>query len=140
MTSQHTPTRSLHDEAGLIGKAVVFWVVGLLLFGLLLLDGLSIVLTTFKLSNTAQAAASVAATTYKNLHDVSKACFAAEPSLLGDNVEVPTTDGWCKIDTTTGEATIVLKTTASTIVLGRLSFTQDLTKIKVDESAAPSSL
>ena len=63
------PSRSLHDQAGLIGKVAVFWIIGLLLVGLLILDALSIVLTTFKLSNTAQAAASIAATTYKNLHD-----------------------------------------------------------------------
>lgn len=138
MTS--APSRSLHDEAGLIGKIAVLWIIGLLLIALLLLDGLSIVLTTFRLSNTAQAAASVAATTYKNVHDTTKACAAAEPSLLQDDVPVPTSEGWCKIDPATGEATIALKTTASTIVLGRLSFTQDLTKIKVDESAQPASL
>jgi hypothetical protein len=112
----------------------------LLLLGLLLLDGLSIVLTTFKLSNTAQAAATVAATTYKNTHSDQKACQAAEPSLLSDDVQVPTNDVWCKIDETTGEATIVLKTTASTIVLGRISFTEDYTKVRVDESAQPASL
>jgi|SRR5215213_11324540 len=140
MTSMRAPSRSLHDQAGLIGKIAVFWIIALLLIALLLLDGLSIVLTTFKLSNTAQAAASTAATTFKNVKDPVKACAAAQPALLQDNVAVPTGDGWCKIDPATGEATIVLKTTASSIVLGRLSFTQDFTKIRVDESAAPSSL
>jgi hypothetical protein len=131
---------SLHDEAGLIGKVAVFWIVALLLVGLLLLDGLSIVLTTFKLSSTAQGAASTAATTYKNVHDADKACTAAEASLLGDDVPVPENETWCNIDEATGEATIQLKKTATTIVLGRVSFTEDLTKVKVDESAQPSSL
>jgi hypothetical protein len=140
MTSAPAPSRSLHDQAGLIGKIAVFWIIGLLLVGLLLLDGLSIVLTTFKLSNTAQGAATTAATTYKNLHSIDRACTAAQASLLGDNLPVPEGDGWCKIDATTGEATIVLKTTASSIVLGRLSFTEDLTKIRVEESAAPSTM
>ena len=57
MTSAPAPSRSPHDQAGLIGKVAVVWIVVLLLVGLLLLDGLSIVLGTFKLSNTAQAAA-----------------------------------------------------------------------------------
>lgn len=140
MTSTPAPSRSLHDQAGLIGKIAMLWIVVLLLVGLLLLDGLSIVLATFRLSNTAQGAATTAATAYKNLHDVNKACTAAQGSLLGDDVPVPETEGWCKIDTATGEATIVLKTTASTILLGRLSFTQDFTRIKVEESAAPSSM
>jgi hypothetical protein len=131
---------SLHDEAGLIGKVAVFWIVALLLIGLLLLDGLSIVLTTFKLSNTAQGAASTAATTYKNLHDVDKACTAAEASVLGDDLPVPDNDTWCTIDENTGAATIQLKKSATTIVLGRVSFTEDLTKVKVDETAEPSSL
>ena len=139
MTSTR-PARSLHDQAGLIGKIALFWIIGLFLVGLLILDGLSIVLTTFKLSNTAQAAASTAATNYKNLHDPAKACQAAVPTLLQDNQTEPTNDTWCKINTTTGEATITLHSTASSLVLGRISFTQDFTKINVKESAQPSSL
>jgi hypothetical protein len=142
-TNAGEPARArptLHDEAGLIGKVAVVWIVVLLLIGLLLLDGLSIVLTTFRLSNTAQGAASTAATTYKNLHDIDKACTAAEASLLGDDVPVPENDTWCHIDESTGEATIQLKKTATTIVLGRISFSEDLTKVKVDETAEPSSL
>ena len=63
------PSRSLHDQAGLIGKVAVFWIIAALLAALLILDALSIVLTTFRLSSTAQGAASAAATTYKNVHD-----------------------------------------------------------------------
>jgi hypothetical protein len=140
MTTEAPPPRSLRDEAGLIGKVAVVWIVVLLLVGLLLLDGLSIVLATFRLSSTAQAAASTAATTYKNLHDATQACAAAEPGLLGDDVAVPENEGWCRIDPDTGAATITLKTEASSLVLGRLSLTQDFTKITVKESAEPSSL
>jgi hypothetical protein len=143
MTSESAPPRSLravHAEAGLIGKAAVLWIVILLLVGLLLLDGLSIVLTTFKLSNTAQAAATTAATAYKNLQSTSNACTAAQADLLGDNVPVPENGAWCKIDPTSGVATITLKTEASSLILGRLSFSQDLTKITVKETAEPSSL
>ena len=140
MTTEPAPSRSLHDDAGLIGKAAVLWIVVLLLVGLLLLDGLSIVLTTFKLSNTAQAAATTAATTYKNRGDATKACTAAQSDLLADNVDPPGNPSWCKIDPASGMATITLKTEASSLVLGRLSFTQDLTKITVKETAEPSSL
>ena len=139
MTPAH-PSRSLHDQAGLIGKIALFWIIGLLLVALLMLDGLSIVLTTFKLSNTAQAAATTAATTYKNLHDVTKACEAAQLDLLHDNLQPPENDTWCKINTTTGMATIALHSIASSLVLGRLSFTEDFTKISVKETAEPSSL
>jgi uncharacterized membrane protein len=135
MTRHASP--SLHDQAGLIGKVAVFWIVVLLLVGLLVLDGISIVLTTFRLSNTAQAAATTAATQYKNLHDTGKACTLASADLIADGVPTPGNESWCKIDTSTGQATIQLKSSASTLVLGRFSFTQDFTKVSVKESAEP---
>ena len=129
---------SLHDQAGMIGKIAVVWIVILLLVGLLVLDGISIVLTTLRLSNTAQGAASTAATQYRNLHgDLTKACTLAEAQVLGDGVTVPSNDKWCKVDATTGQATITLHTTASSLVLGRLSFTRDFTDVTVKESAEP---
>ncbi len=101
MTPAH-PSRSLHDQAGLIGKVAVFWIIAALLAALLILDALSIVLTTFRLSSTAQGAASTAATTYKNSHNTADACEAAGVELLRDNTPVPESEGWCKINTTTG--------------------------------------
>jgi hypothetical protein len=127
----------LHDQAGLIGKVAILWIAILLVVGLLVLDTISIVLTTFRLSSTAQGAASDVATTYHSGHDAEKACQAAQPDLLNDNVDPPKNDSWCQIDTTSGEATITLKTTASSLILGRLSFTRDYTKIEVKEEATP---
>jgi Putative Flp pilus-assembly TadE/G-like len=129
------PSRSLHDQAGLIGKVAIVWIVILLVVGLLVLDTISIVLTTFRLSSTAQGAASAAATSYHNAHDVDQACQEAGVQVLTDNVSPPNNDTWCKIDETSGEATITLKTTASSLVLGRLSFTRDFTKVDVKEEA-----
>ena len=128
---------SLHDQAGLIGKVAVVWSLVVLLIGLLVLDGISIALATFHLSNTAQAAASTAATSFRNQRDAGKACEAAAGALIGDGVPVPGSDKWCRIDTSSGQATIALRTTASSIVLGRVSFTQDLTEVNVRESAEP---
>jgi Tfp pilus assembly protein PilX len=131
------PSRSLHDQAGLIGKVAIVWIVILLVVGLLVLDTISIVLTTFRLSSTAQGAASAAATSYHNAHDVDQACQEAGVQVLTDNVSPPNNDTWCKIDETSGEATITLKTTASSLVLGRMSFTRDFTKVDVKEEAEP---
>ena len=138
MTPAHR-SRSLHDQAGLIGKVAVFWIIAALLAALLILDALSIVLTTVRLSSTAQGAASAAATAYKNVPDPAKACEAASIELLRDNTPVPESEGWCKI-TTTGSAVISLHAVASSLVLGRLSATEDYTKISVKETAEPSSL
>ena len=135
MTRHESP--SLRDEAGLIGKVAVVWIVLLLVVGLLVLDGISIVLTTFRLSSTAQGAASTAATQYHNLHDTADACRVAEGGLITDSVPVPDNDKWCKIDTASGVATITLKTTASTLVLGRFSFIREFTDVNVKETAEP---
>jgi hypothetical protein len=135
MTRRRSP--SLHDQAGLIGKVAVFWLVALVLVGLLVLDGISVVLATLRLSSTAQTAASTAATQYHNLHDTGKACSLASADLLQDGVAVPDNDKWCKIDTSTGQATIVLHTAASSLVLGRISFTKHFTDVTVRESAEP---
>jgi uncharacterized iron-regulated membrane protein len=128
---------SLHAQAGLIGKIAVFWLVALVLVGLLVLDGISIVLATLRLSNTAQTAATTAATQYHNLHSTEKACDLASTDLITDDVPVPDNEKWCKIDTSTGEATIVLHTAASSLVLGRISFTQHYTDVSARESAEP---
>ena len=128
---------SLHDQAGLIGKIAVFWIVVLLLVGLLVLDGISIVLTTFRLSNTAQAAASTAASQYHTTPNATDACRLAERDLLTDGVPLPENGKWCRIDAVTGQATIALRTTASSLVLGRLSFTRDFTDVNVKETAEP---
>ncbi len=128
---------SLHDQAGLIGKVAVVWIVVLLLIGLLVLDGISVVLATLNLSSTAQGAASTAATQFHNSHDASEACTLAEGDVLHDGATVPDNDKWCKIDQSTGQATITLHTTASSLVLGRLSFTRHFTDVTVKESAEP---
>jgi hypothetical protein len=134
-----TPPRSLslRDQAGLIGKVAVFWIVFVALVGLLVLDGISIVLATLNLSNTAQAAATTAATSFHSADDPAKACQAAEADLARDGIAVPDSEKWCRIDTGTGEATITLRTTASSLVLGRLSFTRDFTDVSARESAGP---
>jgi hypothetical protein len=68
---------------------------------------------------------------------VTAACAAAEPGLLTDNVDVPHNSSWCKIDPATGQATITLKTTASSLIVGRISFTEHFTQVDVKEEAQP---
>jgi hypothetical protein len=130
----------IHDETGLIGKIAAVWIVVLVLVGLLILDGISIALTTFKLSNAAQAAATTAAVNFKSFGDVSGACTAAQADLTNADQPIPEGQAWCKINVNTGVATITLHATSSSLVLGRLSFTKDFTQITAKESAEPSTL
>jgi hypothetical protein len=134
------PGRGLGDEAGLIGKFVVVWLLLLALLGIAAIDGASIVFTRFRLDDAAATAASTAATTYRNGRDGAAACDAAELSVRTADPSAVMGKGWCKIDTSTGEVTITLRKTATTILAGRLSLTADLAKVVQKETAGPSSL
>ena len=98
-------------------------------------------LTTFRLSSTAQGAASTAATTYKNLHDAAEGMRGggrrAAPRQHADPRERGLVQDRHDLRR---RPTISLHSTASSLVLGRLSVTEDYTKISVKETAEPSSL
>ena len=128
------------DEAGLVGKFVVIWLLVVALLGIAAVDAASILFTRFRLDDAAATAATTAATTYGNARDAKAACSAAELSVRTSDPSAGMGKGWCKIDTTSGEATITLRKTANTVVIGRLSFTEDLTKVVQRETAGPSSL
>ena len=133
--------KRLHrDEAGLVGKIVLVWLLLLALLAVAALDSVSIVVTRFKLSDAAATAATTAATDYRNQHDVNAACDAAAQSVVQDDAGAKMSKDWCRIDTTSGEATITLRQTATTVIAGRLSFTQDLAKVEQQESAGPGEL
>jgi len=128
------------DESGMVGKIIVIWLLLVALLGVVAIDTASIVFTKFRLSDTAQTAATAAAVSYQSAHSVQAACTAAAQSVAVADEHLKFPAGACKIDTSTGEVTIVLRKDANTIVAGRLSFTQDLTKVVQKETAGPSSL
>jgi uncharacterized membrane protein len=132
--------RRFRDECGMVGKIIIVWLLLVALLGIVALDAASIVFTKFRLSDTASAAATTAATTYQNSHDQGQACDAARQSVEEEDPDAQIPKTFCKIDPVSGEATIVIKKEAQTIVAGRLSFTKDLTKVTDKETAGPATL
>jgi hypothetical protein len=128
------------DEAGLVGKIIVIWLLLVALLGVVALDAGSILFAKFRLSDLASNAATAAATAYRNKHDQREACSAAETAIHGEEAEQKTPQGFCKVNPGTGEVTITLRTTASTLLAGRLGFTEDLTKIVIRETGRPPTL
>jgi hypothetical protein len=128
------------DESGMVGKIIVIWLLLVALLGVVAIDTASIVFTKFRLSDTAQSAATAAAVSYQNSHDVQAACAAAAQSVTTTDEHLRFPAGACKIDPSTGTVTVVLRKDARTIIAGRLSFTKDLTKVVQKETAGPSSL
>lgn len=136
-----TRTHRLHrDEAGMIGKIIIIWVLMVGLLGVIALDAVSVAFTTFRVSDMAATAASAGATVYRSAKDVSEACDAALRSVEESDADVQTPRSFCKVDTKTGQVTITIKEQANTIVAGRLSFTENLTRVVGRETAGPSTL
>jgi hypothetical protein len=132
--------RSLHDEAGLVGKVIVVWLLLLLVLGIAAVDAASILFTRFRLDDAAATAATTAATTYRNGRDVTDACAAPHLSVETADPDAVMSKTFCKVETSTGEVTITLRRTATTILAGRLSFTRDLAEVVQRETAGPSAL
>ncbi len=133
--------RRMHrEQAGLVGKIILVWLLFVAVLGIFAIDTASVLFTKFRLSDAAATAASTAVSTYQNQRDVTAACGAAEVSVHQADPDASMTKGWCKVDTSSGDVTITLRKTATTIIAGRFSFTRDLTKVVQRESASPSSL
>jgi hypothetical protein len=127
-------------QAGFIGKFVVVWLLIVALIGVAAVDAASILFTRFRLDDAAATAASTAATVFGNGRDLDAACSAAQLSVRTADPSAVMGKAWCKIDTSSGEATITLRKTANTVIVGRLSFTEDLAKVVQRETAGPSAL
>jgi Flp pilus assembly protein TadG len=129
----------LHDEAGLIGKALVIWLILLALLVIAVIDAGSIVFANIQVSDAAQTAASTAANTYRETRDVEVSCKAAKDTVPEDeDIDFP--KAFCEIDTGSGEATVKLRRDVDTLVAGRLGFTKDLTVVEISETGRPSAL
>ena len=129
------------DERGMIGKLLVLWLVMLALIGVAAVDGISIMLARFRLSDAATRAATSAAAALNRGQDTAEVCDIAADSVAEHQPDArrPRRD-WCVVDTSEGRVTITLRTDAGTLLAGRLSFTEDWTHVSVQESAGRSSL
>jgi uncharacterized membrane protein len=128
------------DETGMVGKIIVIWLLLVALLGVVALDAGSILFTRFRLSDLASNAATAAATSYRNGHDVATACAAAKDAIRSEQESQRTPTGFCKVNPATGEVAITLRKRASTLLAGRLGFTEDLTMIVIRETGRPPTL
>jgi len=140
-TGMRATLRRVHrEQAGMVGRIIVVWLLFVAVLGIFAIDTASVLFTKFRLSDAAATAASTAVSTYQNERDVTAACGAAQLSVHQADPDATMAKGWCKVDTTSGDVTITLRKTATSIIAGRFSFTRDLTKVVQRETASPSSL
>ena len=134
-------TMRARDERGMIGKLLVLWLLVLALVIVAAIDGVSIMMTRFQLSDGATRAATNAAAALNRGGSPTEACEIAADTLDEHEPDAQRPRRtWCEVDPTDGLVTIRLRTEAGTLLAGRLSFTEEWTRVSVEESAGRSAL
>lgn len=126
-----------HDERGLVGKALVITLLILAVLGVGALDAVSILTARYRTANAADRAAEETAYAYKQSHDLRGACQTAVETVEEANHTARIPKGGCVIDPGTGDVTITVRETASTIVAKRVDALEDFTRVVATSTAAP---
>ena len=126
-----------HDERGLVGKALVLTLLILAVLGVCALDAVSILSARYRTADAADRAAEETAYAYKQSHDLRGACQTAVETVEEANHSARIPKGGCVIDPSTGDVSITVRETASTIVAKRVDALEDLTKVVATSTAAP---
>jgi hypothetical protein len=121
-------------ETGLIGKLLALWLVVAALLLLLVLDVGSILLARYRTADLAQDVAFTAAESFAATGDVDEAREAAREEIRRSGADARLK----RIDVNGREVTVVVVGRAGTLLLDLLPFTEDLARVTVTDTAAPS--
>jgi hypothetical protein len=130
----------LRDEAGLLGKIAIVWLLVLALLGVGAIDAASIAFTTYKLSDVGTAAASEGALIFKRTRDSREACARVQQVVSKEDPAVKLTKAGCTVERPTGLVTVEVRKRANTLVAQRLPWTEEFAVVTVSETAGPPSL
>ena len=124
-------TRLHRDQRGLVGKFIVGWLVMVVVFGLAAIDGASIMLTTFRLSDIATTAAADAAVNFRDTDDVRSACGEARNTVSEQDPGAKVVS--CEIEKH-GTVTITIRKQAATLVVEKLDFLKSYANVTRTET------
>jgi hypothetical protein len=127
------------DEAGLVGKMIVVWLLILALLAVAAIDAASIAFTTYKLSDVGSSAASEGALVYKRARNVRDTCERVA-RVVSEEPAARVTRGGCTVERPTGLVTVKVRKQASTLVAHRIPWTEKFAVVVVVETAGPPSL
>jgi hypothetical protein len=128
------------DEAGLVGKMIVIWLLILVILAVAAIDAASIAFTTYKLSDVGAAAASEGALVYKKGHDTRETCQQVAQVVSKEEPTAKVARGGCSIERPTGLVTVKIRKRANTLVAQRVPWTEKFVVVVVTETAGPPSL
>lgn len=104
-------------QQGAVGKIMIVWLLIVAVFGIGAIDAASILFTKYHVTDLAGTAASTAADKYQGTKDENQACQAAADYVASQDSQAHIPTGGCKIDTTSGDATVTVRKVASTIAV-----------------------
>ena len=128
----------LRDERGLIGFSLVRWIIVIVLLGVVVIEGGSIIFTTLGLQNAADGAAFEAARAWEETRDLRAATDAARRTL--DNREQDEAR-LVSIDADNiepFEVRITVRKRAATMIVHRIGFLEEYASVEVDAEARAS--
>jgi len=122
----------IRQEAGLVGKVLILWLLLLAAVVVVAIDGGSILLTRSRAADLADDASVSAAEAFGQTGDEQQAKLAALDTIADADEAVRLK----RIDVGRREVTVVLIARADTLVVGRIPFFDDLEKLTVSGSTA----
>ena len=122
----------IRQEAGLVGKILLLWLLLLAVVVVVAIDAGSILLTRSRAADLAEDASVSAADAFGQTGDEQQAKLAALDTIADADEAVRLK----RIDVGRREVTVVLVVRADTLVVGRIPFVDDLEKLTVSGSAA----
>jgi uncharacterized membrane protein len=122
----------IRQEAGLVGKILLLWLLLLAVVVVVAIDAGSILLTRSRAADLAEDASVSAAEAFGQTGDQQQAKLAALDTIADADEAVRLK----RIDVGRREVTVVLVVRADTLVVGRIPFVDDLEKLTVSGSTA----
>jgi len=122
----------IRQEAGLVGKILLLWLLLLAVVIVVAIDAGSILLTRSRAADLAEDASVSAAEAFGQTGDEQQAKLAALDTIADADEAVRLK----RIDVGRREVTVVLVVRADTLVVGRIPFVDDLEKLTVSGSTA----
>ena len=125
----------LRGEHGVIGVSLIRWTIILVLVGVVVIEGASIIFTAIGLQNAADGAAAEAAATWRRTRDLEAAREAALQVLDDsehDEARIILIDG---DSTEPYELRLTVRKRASTLIVHQIGFLKDLATVEVEAEA-----
>lgn len=126
----------LRDERGLMGTSVIRWLIVIVLFGLVVVEGASIIFTTIGLQNATEGAAVAAATRWEESRDFESTRQAAAEALDSSEQDEAKITNLEADRFPPFEVRLTVKKQASTLIVHRIGFLAGLAEVEAHAKAS----